>query len=40
MAYRMMDSVSLRLRKMVDPGHQGDEEVLEKIIGRVKNMRR
>ena len=36
-AYRM-DGVSLRLRKMVEPDHPGDEEVLEKIIMRVKEI--
>jgi formylmethanofuran dehydrogenase subunit B len=35
-----MDGVSLRLRKMIDSKHPGDEEVLEKIIRRVKEINR
>jgi formylmethanofuran dehydrogenase subunit B len=38
-AYRM-DGVSLRLRKMIDSKHPGDEEVLVKIIRRVKEINR
>jgi formylmethanofuran dehydrogenase subunit B len=37
-AYRM-DGVSLRLRKMIESKHLDDEEVLEKITGRVKKMK-
>ncbi len=37
-AYRM-DGVSLRLRKMIEPTHLTDEEVLEKITERVKELR-
>jgi len=37
-AYRM-DGVSLRYRKMIEPTHLTDEEVLEKIIQRVKEIR-
>jgi formylmethanofuran dehydrogenase subunit B len=37
-AYRM-DGVSLRLRKMIESKHPGDEEVLEKITSRVKKMK-
>ncbi|VVB97499.1 Formate dehydrogenase subunit alpha [uncultured archaeon] len=36
-AYRM-DGVSLRLRKMIESKHPGDEEVLEKLLKRVKEM--
>jgi len=38
-AYRM-DGVSLRLRKMIESKHPDDEEVLEKIIRRVKEIKR
>lgn len=37
-AYRM-DGVSLRLRKMIEPRHMTDEEVLERITQRVKEIR-
>ncbi len=37
-AYRM-DGVSLRLRKMIEPTHLTDEEVLERITRRVKELR-
>ncbi|MDL5501861.1 MAG: formylmethanofuran dehydrogenase subunit B, partial [Candidatus Methanoperedens sp.] len=37
-AYRM-DGVSLRMRKMVEPTHPPDTEVLEKITERVKVLR-
>lgn len=36
-AYRM-DGVSLMLRKMIESEHPGDEEVLEKLLKRVKEM--
>ncbi|NJD76894.1 MAG: formylmethanofuran dehydrogenase subunit B [Candidatus Methanoperedens sp.] len=38
-AYRM-DGVPLRLRKMIESEHPGDEEVLEKLLERVKEMSR
>jgi len=37
-AYRM-DGVSLRYRKMIEPTHPGDIEILEKITERVKELR-
>ena len=37
-AYRM-DGVSLRYRKMIEPTHPTDEEILEKIIMRVREIR-
>ncbi len=37
-AYRM-DGVSLRYRKMIEPTHPLDEEILEKIIMRVREIR-
>jgi len=37
-AYRM-DGVSLRLRKMIESDHPGDEEILERIIWRVKEIK-
>jgi len=37
-AYRM-DGVSLRLRKMIEPEHPSDEEVIDKLIGRVKDIK-
>jgi len=37
-AYRM-DNVSLRLRKMVEPEHPTDVEILEKITERVRKIK-
>lgn len=37
-AYRM-DGVSLRMRKMIEPEHLTDEEILDRIIERVKELR-
>lgn len=37
-AYRM-DGVSLRMRKLVEPEHLTDEEILDKIITRVRELR-
>ncbi len=37
-AYRM-DGVSLRMRKLVEPEHLTDEEILDKIIARVRELR-
>ena len=37
-AYRM-DAVSLRMRKLVEPEHLSDEEILDKIIARVREIR-
>ena len=37
-AYRM-DGVSLRMRKMIEPEHLTDEEILDKIIARVRELR-
>lgn len=37
-AYRM-DGVSLRMRKLIEPEHLTDEEILDKIITRVRELR-
>jgi len=37
-AYRM-DGVSLRMRKMIEPTHPPDTEILERITERVKALR-
>ncbi|MBE0520911.1 MAG: formylmethanofuran dehydrogenase subunit B [Candidatus Methanoperedenaceae archaeon] len=37
-AYRM-DGVSLRMRKMIEPEHLADEEILDRLIARVREIR-
>jgi formylmethanofuran dehydrogenase subunit B len=37
-AYRM-DGVPLRLRKLIEPTHLSDEEILSQILGKVREMR-